>query len=112
MTQTHTKRPVWVLKCDACGHETSPSFDRPNLVLAEASGWQCSPGCPVLDLCPKCRMKYPAELYPGCPCYTCDSPTWPVFNGMLVRVRMSLCPTCGDKRCPGAQDHTQHHKED
>lgn len=46
---------------------------------------------------------YPEELYPGCPCYACDSegrkddPLW--FP------RMNLCPECGNKRCPGAANH-------
>lgn len=50
---------------------------------------------------------YPAELYPGCPCWKCDSDTWPTVEGLgfPLRVRMSLCPTCGNKRCPGAADH-------
>jgi len=43
---------------------------------------------------------YPAHLYPGCPCYTCDSKTWS-YPG----ARMTLCPRCGDKRCPAAHDH-------
>lgn len=51
---------------------------------------------------------YPAELYPGCPCYACDSQTWPqeyAPYGFRLAVRMSLCPHCGNKRCPGARDH-------
>ena len=65
------------------------------------------------------RKPYPAEAYPnGCPCFTCDSPSWPTWSERLgkepkpdrgeddlIRVRMSLCPTCGNKRCPGAKDH-------
>lgn len=47
---------------------------------------------------------YPTELYPGCPCQTCDSPTWPVLHGIPL-ARMSLCPNCGNKRCPGAANH-------
>lgn len=51
---------------------------------------------------------YPADLYPGCPCHVCDSPTWPTIQLGAFDVpmaRMSLCPTCGNKRCPGAVDH-------
>ena len=50
---------------------------------------------------------YPAEFYPGCPCYACDSKTWKPFPGtdMIFRNRMSLCPNCGNKRCPGAANH-------
>lgn len=44
---------------------------------------------------------YPADLYPGCPCATCDAPT----DGSYAR-RMALCPTCGNKRCPGSGNHT------
>ena len=47
---------------------------------------------------------YPADLYPGCPCYRCDSQTWRSISGIPM-ARMSLCPTCGNKRCPGAADH-------
>jgi hypothetical protein len=49
---------------------------------------------------------YPVELYPGCPCYACDSPTWQSVSGIPM-ARMSLCPTCGNKRCPAADDHTK-----
>ena len=51
---------------------------------------------------------YPVDLYPGCPCYACDSATWTDLPGAapFLRVRMSLCPTCGCKRCPAAADHT------
>lgn len=49
---------------------------------------------------------YPKLFYPGCPCYRCDSPTWPrLLDGSVVFPRMSLCPNCGNKRCPGAVDH-------
>ncbi len=54
---------------------------------------------------------YPADLYPGCPCYACDqAPRVEAPSTPLDRFpsRMSLCPTCGDKRCPGALDHAQH----
>jgi hypothetical protein len=51
---------------------------------------------------------YPRDLYPGCPCYACDSQTWRVDPtwGTAFSQRMSLCPQCGNKRCPGAADHT------
>lgn len=50
------------------------------------------------------RPRYPADLYPGCPCFDCDSQTW--HTGFaLGRMRMSLCPNCGNKRCPGAANH-------
>nr|WP_324130082.1 hypothetical protein [Aeromicrobium sp.] len=49
---------------------------------------------------------YPEHLYPGCPCYRCDSPTWGSVAGIPI-ARMCLCPTCGNKRCPGAMDHDQ-----
>lgn len=50
---------------------------------------------------------YPAHLYPGCPCYACDSQTWKPWPGtdFVFAQRMSLCPTCGNKRCPAATDH-------
>lgn len=49
-------------------------------------------------------LPYPQEFYPGCPCWGCDSPTW--ANPFLPE-RMSLCPSCGNKRCPGAVFHTR-----
>lgn len=55
-------------------------------------------------------MTYPKDLYDGCPCYTCDSPTWPVIDGFPFD-KMSLCPECGSKRCPGAVNHTMHVEE-
>lgn len=39
---------------------------------------------------------------PGCWCEACDIAT----NGPF-RSRMSLCPACGDKRCPRAKDHLE-----
>jgi hypothetical protein len=48
---------------------------------------------------------YPADLYPGCPCYACDSPNWETAGGVTF-ARMCLCPRCGSKRCEGAVDHT------
>lgn len=49
-------------------------------------------------------LPYPQEFYPGCPCYTCDHPTWAVVGG-FPSARMSLCPRCGSKRCYGAINH-------
>ena len=56
---------------------------------------------------------YPVDLYPGCPCYACDSPTWPLFTDHEGRKRaqverMSLCPRCGSKRCEGAVNHRRN----
>ena len=48
---------------------------------------------------------YPVGLYPGCPCTRCDSPNWPTSQWGFTFARMTLCPTCGNKRCPGAVDH-------
>ena len=68
----------------------------------------------------------PESWYPtGCSCLACDGPYMPTFKEFAegvritkdtprppmdeannrVRVRMSLCPVCGFKRCPGAADH-------
>lgn len=41
-----------------------------------------------------------SDVTGGCPCHACDSRV-PRASGK----RMSLCPTCGNKRCPGAVDH-------
>lgn len=40
---------------------------------------------------------------PGCWCEACDI----AANGPF-RSRMSLCPACGDKRCPRAKDHREN----
>lgn len=53
---------------------------------------------------------YPEHLYPGCPCYACDSPTWPKYPNerggyFCPPARLSLCPRCGSKRCEGAVNH-------
>lgn len=53
---------------------------------------------------------YPQHLYPRCPCFRCDqadTPEWPGLPGFKIPTRMSLCPTCGNKRCPGAADHNK-----
>jgi len=70
----------------------------------------------------------PVDWYPtGCSCFACDGPYMPtrqeVIDGKTyaivvgsprppmdednprIPVRMSLCPVCGHKRCPGAADH-------
>jgi hypothetical protein len=36
---------------------------------------------------------------PGCWCARCD------MEHNVKRTRMSVCPECGDKRCPRAEDH-------
>lgn len=36
---------------------------------------------------------------PGCWCARCD------MEHNVTRTRMSVCPECGDKRCPRAEDH-------
>jgi len=42
-----------------------------------------------------------------CWCYRCDQKVPPdpdnPFSGL--RMRMNLCPDCGNKRCPKATDH-------
>lgn len=52
---------------------------------------------------------YPAELYPGCPCYTCDQKgridAARAQGRYAYPTRMSLCPRCGSKRCRGAGNH-------
>jgi hypothetical protein len=37
-----------------------------------------------------------------CDCWRCERDK---AEGMFIRVRMILCPTCGNKRCPKANDH-------
>lgn len=50
---------------------------------------------------------YPVDLYPGCPCYSCDAKTWKRDEAGFPMARMSLCPRCGSKRCWGAIDHAK-----
>ncbi|WP_158306514.1 hypothetical protein [Rhodococcus opacus] len=45
--------------------------------------------------------RYPADLYPGCPCGEC-------LTAVGGEWRMWLCPECGSKRCPGAIHHDRH----
>ena len=56
---------------------------------------------------------YPDDLYPGCPCYSCDSQTWPRTGTIWDRFpqRMNLCPYCGSKRCRGAINHRRPERE-
>ncbi len=46
----------------------------------------------------------------GCWCFRCDQGGLtdfpPLGNLFFARVRMNLCPTCGNKRCPRSTDHT------
>lgn len=47
---------------------------------------------------PRFTLKSPAS----CWCEACD-----VASNQGWRTRMSLCPACGDKRCPRSLDHVQ-----
>lgn len=42
------------------------------------------------------------EERPSCLCYRCY-----LEAGFLLRDHMFLCPTCGNKRCPHANDHRE-----
>jgi len=44
----------------------------------------------------------PEDEMPECSCFRCY-----VEAGYLMRLRMFLCPTCGNKRCPHAEDHRE-----
>jgi len=70
---------------------------------------RCFPPAPIIGQCPE---TYPADLYDGCPCFECDQApriaAEKAAGGFGWPDRMSLCPVCGSKRCPGALDHTQH----
>ena len=44
-------------------------------------------------------MPLPSVKDPGCFCARCD------MEVNVLRTRMSICPECGDKRCPRAEDH-------
>ena len=48
---------------------------------------------------------YPANLFDyECPCAARKPDD---LNPWSFRAQMHLCPTCGNKRCPGAVDHTR-----
>jgi hypothetical protein len=74
------------------------------------------------------KRPIPEGWYPnGCSCLACDQPYWPTWQEFVdskvgeitaesarppvdeenwrVRTRMTLCPVCGFKRCPGAANH-------
>lgn len=72
------------------------------------------------------KAPIPEGWYPtGCSCLNCDGPYMPTFKEFAegvritkdtprppmdeendrVSIRMTLCPVCGFKRCPGAADH-------
>lgn len=42
--------------------------------------------------------------YP-CWCYCCDRNNTTTFTPFSFRMRMNVCPDCGNKRCPRATDH-------
>jgi hypothetical protein len=83
-----------------------------------------------VDLCEanvaRGKPPIPEGWYPtSCSCLKCDGPYMPTFKEFAesvritkdtprppmdeendrVRIRMTLCPVCGFKRCPGAADH-------
>jgi hypothetical protein len=39
-----------------------------------------------------------------CDCWRCERDRLDEYQ-MFLRIRMILCPTCGNKRCPKANDH-------
>jgi hypothetical protein len=103
--------------CDAPCHEThQPDFKRHHPVdICEANVARGKPPIPV-------------NWYPtGCSCLACDEPYMPTLQEFVdgkvgeiavdsprppldddnprIRTRMTLCPVCGFKRCPGAADH-------
>lgn len=43
------------------------------------------------------------ERVPSCSCARCDPGH--AFGGTLIASRMSVCPVCGNKRCPKGADH-------
>ena len=59
-------------------------------------------GIPMMHREPQQSVFTPTLTSPKCWCMKCDLNA----NGGL-RSRMSLCPECGDKRCPRAEDHRE-----
>jgi hypothetical protein len=44
---------------------------------------------------------------PACWCYACNADKTDSATGLpFTLTRMILCPTCGNKRCPHAAEHT------
>jgi hypothetical protein len=78
------------------------------------TGLYIPPGKGYMHTCPACgntQTVVPTQVRMGaftklvspasCWCGTCDT----AANGGF-RSRMSLCPECGDKRCPRAENHS------
>ena len=59
-------------------------------------------GIPMMHREPQQSVFTPKLTSPKCWCMDCDLKA----NGGL-RSRMSLCPECGNKRCPRAEDHRE-----
>jgi len=52
---------------------------------------------------PRPADTWPRDFYPqGCPCKACVPEDMDPFS---FAAQFHLCPTCGNKRCPGAADH-------
>lgn len=43
--------------------------------------------------------------FPECPCQKCN-PDLPMGR-LLVSMRFTMCPTCGNKRCPKGTNHSR-----
>lgn len=47
---------------------------------------------------------YP-DILGGCPCLACWDDRNPMDEDGIRFAIMNLCPACGNKRCPAADDH-------
>jgi hypothetical protein len=64
----------------------------------------------VIESCPVVTpsLKPYPDIYGGCPCLACWIERNPVpEGGIRWSSVMNLCPACGNKRCPAANDHAK-----
>lgn len=99
-----------LLPCPFCGsaaHFESDS-DGWHWVECESCGMQGNRGASLMEDCKPMlaeawnrRTPQPVVREPQCWCLTCS----PMRIDEPSSIRMALCPTCGNKRCPKANDH-------
>lgn len=80
----------------------------PSILCSRIVGWGRTPRAAWLDWHAVRTMGQAPQITttwkdPGCWCEACDI----AANGPF-RSRMSLCPACGEKRCPRSKDHREN----
>jgi hypothetical protein len=79
------------------GYSTLRQIDRAGQVLATFGG--------LTDTTAPDRVEAGADRYSTTCCHTCRGKAIQAGASPLA-IHMLLCPTCGNKRCPKASDHT------